>query len=79
MIGRVGLKGKSEALQVATFKKGNDLAWLKRYHDAYAALDGAPENAMRLFADLQPDPVAAFHLSRLESGETGSLIAMKGK
>lgn len=79
LIGRVVLKGKSEPLLVATFKKDNDLEWKKRYDHAYAELDAAPENAMRLFADLRPDPVAAFHLSRLESGETGSLIFMKGK
>lgn len=79
LIGRIVLKGKSEPLLVATFKKNTDLEWKKRYDHAYAALDVAPENAMRLFAELRSDPVAAFHLSRLESGETGSLIVMKGK
>jgi adenylate cyclase len=78
-IGRVVLTGKSEPLLIATFKKNAELVWINRYNEAYGALDTAPDTAKRMFADLRPDPVAAFHLSRLESGETSSLIVMKGK
>lgn len=78
-IGEVVLKGKSEPLSIATFAEREETNWLSCYNEAYANLDAAPKMARIALMELEPDPVVAFHLARLEAGETGTTIHMKGK
>jgi adenylate cyclase len=85
-VGRLVLKGKTEAL--AVFEPINDELALTRapgaeYEAAFAALRSEDPVALELFRQLAgtypDDPLVALHRRRLEAGEKGDLIVMSEK
>ena len=84
-VGELVLKGKSEA--VAAFepcpKGGNTHCGIEEYMAAYRMLSGAESGARAAFRRLAEqwphDPLVAFHLGRLEAGESGSRVVLKEK
>lgn len=83
--GRLVLKGKTEA--VSTFEPLTDEQASQpqnvEYLVAYALMEKESPDAKEAFhklADKYPDdPLAVYHFKRLEAGETGCLVVMKGK
>ena len=91
-VGRLVLKGKSEALQVFEPVTTPDArAPIEEYRQAYALMaedEAAPtgdstSSALKTFqslADRYPDdPLVALHLARLRDGQRGDLIVLDGK
>ena len=83
-VGPVVVKGRSEPLPVFDLTPGPDAAQRERYHAAFTLLEqGRTEAALAAFAalaaDVPTDRLAAFHLSRLKAGATGTLIVMSEK
>lgn len=85
-VGRLVLKGKSQAL--AVFEPLTDeLAASYAPHEAYTAAFGqmrdedarAAESFRKLAADYPDDPLVALHNRRLQAGERGDLIVMSEK
>ena len=82
LVGEFMLKGRSEALAVATPVILGELnqRQVLQYEAAYAALsDGNPEAAAMFLALDQNDPCANFHRARLLAGEAGVQIVMTEK
>lgn len=84
-VGRLVLKGKTEALETFEPMSAAQLAQphVVEYLAAYALMEaGAPEEkqAFRQLAEKYPDdPLAAYHAKRLLAGETGSTVVMTSK
>lgn len=84
-IGRLMLKGKSEAIEVfePLPEDATPSIDLVGYQRAFALLAAADPGAEPAFADLvrrtPGDRLSAFHLQRLRAGETGSLVILKEK
>ncbi|MCA8926666.1 MAG: adenylate/guanylate cyclase domain-containing protein [Alphaproteobacteria bacterium] len=78
-IGDIVLKGKRDAIAVATLNAAAAPDWLDRYRAAYAALGCDPARAHTLLACLGDDPVVALHRQRLAAGETGARMELKEK
>ncbi len=80
-VARLVLKGKTEALEVfEPIAEDADPAMLKAYLDAYRDLDADPAKAQTVFSQLceryPRDPLFAFHLRRIQAGESSSKMAM---
>jgi adenylate cyclase len=82
-VGRLVLKGKSEPIEAfEPLTPVRDRApETAAYRQAYALLeDGDADRARDAFAALaEHDGLAAFHLARLQHGETGTLVVMEEK
>lgn len=81
-VGEFVLKGKNDALAVATPVIFGELdqRQVVQYEVAYAALsEENPEAGVMFLALEQNDPCANFHRARLGAGETGTRIVMKEK
>ena len=80
-VGTLVLKGKSEGVMAYEPLPAGAAAPPAFYVDAYAALErGDVAGARAGFAALAAtDPLAAFHLRRLERGETGTRIVLESK
>lgn len=78
-IGDIVLKGKTEPLSVVTLREGSRPGWLEQYNRAYCSLEAAPDAAATLLEGLGDDPVVAFHLQRLRSGQCSTVIVMAEK
>ena len=86
-VGEIVLKGKSLSLPVfepLLTKEGAPLSTPDaEYESAYALLTGDPAAALaafgKLHADRPQDGLVKFHLERLQSGASGTLIVMSGK
>ena len=86
-VGRLVLKGKTEALQV--FEPLDDplpaaYAPQPAYAEAYAALSASdPARAREAFGDLlqryPADPLVRLHAERLQAGESGEVIVLSSK
>jgi len=83
--GMLVLKGKSEAVAAFEPLAAEVLAspGMVQYLEAYALLDDEQKSARAAFERLHEtfpeDPLAAFHLARLEAGESGTLVVLAGK
>lgn len=84
-IGRIVVKGKSEALQVFHPVAANpaSITRVNDYASAYALLDVGDPRAAERFAELQTrypsDPLVAFHLRRLQAHECNSQVKLTSK
>lgn len=85
-IGRLVLKGKSQALQVyepVTDRLQAFYAPVEEYVNAYANMTQLATCAVDAFRDLAArfpvDPLVALHYRRLSDGESGDLVRMAGK
>lgn len=83
-VGRLVLKGKSEALMVfepVLADQTEGRAPQADYEAAYALLegDGALERFESLAAEYPSDPLVQLHLKRLRAGETGARIVLTEK
>lgn len=85
-VGRLVLKGKTEALAVFEPVTADDVgsrAPIRDYSAAFAALGNAAPEAVELFGRLAAtypdDPLVAFQLRRLRAGEQGDRIVMSEK
>ena len=84
-IGKLILKGRSTGLM--TFEPVSEEAYasqrIQDYLKAYASLAANETAALSAFEELSraypDDPLVAFHLARLESGEHGETITLAGK
>ena len=79
------LKGKT--LRITVYEPLNDedtkSERVAQYLAAYALMDAESAEAKNAFIALKSrypdDPLANFHVRRLEAGETGSLVVMRSK
>ncbi len=80
-VGVFALKGKSEVLSVfEPIAEGMAKDILDRYRAAYDCLATGDRGAIDAFRALAAaDPLAAFHLARLERGEWGTLVRLETK
>jgi len=85
-VGRLVLKGKSEALAVyepLTPELSPHRATNDRYLTAFESMQRAAPEASGLFTqlaiDFPDDPLVRLHLTRLNNGETDDLIVMQQK
>jgi adenylate cyclase len=85
-VGRLVLKGKSEALAVyepLPEPVDGGYAPLQAYEEAYIAMADGQEEAIRLFAELYlqfpDDPLVRLHHERLARGEHGDRLVFEGK
>ena len=80
-VGTLVLKGKSEG--IAAFEPAPDAEAVTPYTEAFRRMaEGEPDAAgafAAIVAGHPDDALAAFHLARLERGETGSVIHMSEK
>ncbi len=80
-VGKLILAGKSEP--IAAYEPSPNDQDTDLYLSAYATLDGDPATAKQAFREIlqqRPgDHLAQFHLDRLQNGETGTTILLKGK
>lgn len=84
-VGRLLLKGKSEAVAVYEPLSDGETggAPIAAYLAAYALLEAESPDANQAFRELAQahpdDPLAAYHAQRLANGENGTLVTMKSK
>lgn len=83
--GKIVLKGKTQGVEVFEAMSPEDprCAALGAYRDAFAKMDANDPSALEAFrAIIAKDPgdgLAAFHLARLERGESGSRVVFSEK
>jgi adenylate cyclase len=83
--GRLVLKGKKIAVTVfePLTEEEDSSERVAQYREAYALMDAESPSAVDAFKMLKiqfpEDPLSNYHLQRLESGETGSLVVMSQK
>ncbi len=84
-VGTLVLKGKSEGIEVfePLFEADSKSPAVRAYLEAFELLEGDAEAARGAFARLHEedpeDPLVAFHLRRLESGESGTTVVLARK
>lgn len=84
-IGDFVVKGRRQPIRIFEPLNGERYAavYIARYEAAFAALEAGSPEASRILAELQrdapDDPCVGFHLGRLETGQTGTLIVMTEK
>lgn len=83
-VGRVLLKGKSQALAVfepldPLTVSGSDLDYQHAFDQLRAELPDARQTFEKLAAQRPNDPLVALHLERLRTGKTGDLIVLAEK
>ncbi len=78
-IGKIILKGKTEALAVSTINAAATAYWLMAYNAAYDMLETAPAQARQQLEELGDDSVVQLHLARLDAGETGQRMELTEK
>lgn len=81
-IAEVVLKGKTVALPIFEPVYNDDLSFLQDYNKAYELLDSKPEEAKKIFMELETkhnDPLSSLHVKRLNSGDVGVTIKMEEK
>jgi adenylate cyclase len=84
-VGSIVLKGKTEAIQAFEPMPVGDerLECLERYRAALAKLEAGAPDAREAFAELveanPSDGLVAFHLNRIDKGETGTTMVMLEK
>ena len=82
-VGKVILKGKKVPVAVFAPLDGLQSEDVACYISAMEALDAAPDEAQRQFAELgrryPADPLIALHLGRLAAGERGATFELKEK
>jgi adenylate cyclase len=84
-VGRLVLKGKSQALAVyePLTEDGVARAPLDAYREAFAAMQQHDAQALPLFTQLQQawpdDPLVQLHARRLRNGESGDRLVMEEK
>lgn len=84
-VGVLALEGKSE--QMAAFepltKEESESSRITAYRKAYQLLEEQNDHARDAFTTLannyEADPLAIFHLKRLEKGKTGTTVVLEGK
>jgi adenylate cyclase len=84
-VGSLVLKGKSEGIQAfePLSREQAEAPAAKAYLEAFALLERGDESAETVFARLHEeapdDPLVAFHLRRLQSGDTGATVVLHRK
>jgi adenylate cyclase len=82
-VGKLLLKGKTEALECVTTCDALPPRLVEEYMLAYRLLERRDPAAVQRFAELLQqapgDPLSAFHLMRLRRGEVGAIIALEEK
>ncbi|RKZ34337.1 MAG: hypothetical protein DRQ37_07810 [Gammaproteobacteria bacterium] len=84
-VGSVVVKGKTEGIEVFEPVLGNEVseAQFNAYNTAHGLLDqdgkAAEQALLQILASAPDDGLAAFHLKRLQRGESGTTIVMTEK
>ena len=78
-IGRVGLKGKTQAVSIFAIATHDDRALLDAYEAAFALIDTDPAAALSAFEAMHrarpDDSLPAYHLQRLSAGVASTVVA----